>query len=124
MKYLISLDGSQQSHKAFELAESLYKPGDHIHIVTISKPKESIEKGEELLEKYEELCQERGMKNERIVLKSQDVGVGLEQAIRDYNIDILILGTRGMNTLKKVFINSVSDYAMNNIAACDVIVAK
>ncbi|KAN0006583.1 hypothetical protein ACTFIU_003297 [Dictyostelium citrinum] len=123
MKYLVSLDGSEQSHKAFELAENLYKPGDHMHIVTITKPKQPLEKGEELLERYEQLCFQKGIKNERVILKSQDVGIGLEQAISDYSIDILILGTRGMNTLKKIFINSVSNYAMNH-AACDVIIAK
>ncbi|KAF2077497.1 hypothetical protein CYY_001196 [Polysphondylium violaceum] len=122
-RFLVSLDGSDNSHKAFQLAQSLYKPGDIMHILTIAKPNEALHKAEDLLQKYEDLASINGMKNERVVLRSSDVREGIERAIQDYSIDILILGTRGMGPLKKIFISSVSDHCMKN-ACCDVIIAK
>eukprot|EP01132_Coremiostelium_polycephalum_P006098 gene6098-7597_t len=41
MKYLVSLDGNEHSHKAYELAKNLYKEGDMVYIVTVAKPNTS-----------------------------------------------------------------------------------
>ncbi|EGG21660.1 hypothetical protein DFA_01546 [Cavenderia fasciculata] len=124
MKYLVAIDGTEESHKAFQIAKDLYKSGDNVSIVTCCPTNKTtdVEKAESLLTNYSKMCSESGMPNDTILM-NVDPKKGILDAVENNQTDVLILGTRGMGIIKRALIGSVSQHVRDKVS-CDVIIAK
>lgn len=140
MKYMVALDGSDHSAKALALAYRFVKDDDTLVLLTVGHWNPS---------KLREFFDESGLANAKTNLQKQcddliaaklaeakqhvknvigkvEFGqprvVICEQAERE-GIDVLIVGERGLGTVQRMLLGSVSDYVMKH-AACDVLIAK
>lgn len=121
---LIPVDGSEHSMFACKLAVKLAKdiPGQEtMHLVHCFPPIPGIIGGsgkEELVEEhkkeaeaifapYKKLFEDEGFPCKTYVLFG-DIGQSIAQAAEDYNCDLIIMGTRGMNELKSLILGNVS----------------
>jgi len=128
-RYLVALDGSEHGSKAFETATKLASPGDVLFLTTVvskSSKEDSRsrlrEQATTLLSKYCDRAKELGYHYEPVILEG-DARELLCQAVEDRSINVLVVGTRGLGTIKRMFLGSVSNYCVQH-ASCDVIVAK
>ncbi|KAK4779876.1 hypothetical protein SAY87_015982 [Trapa incisa] len=75
-----------------------------------------------LLDRAKEICTERGVKAETIA-EVGDPKTAICNAIQKYNVDLLVMGERGLGRIKRAFLGSVSNYCIQN-AKCPVLVVK
>lgn len=67
---------------------------------------------------------EQGVANVHLLLAtSESIGEMVCEAAKQKNVDFLVVGRRGLGTLKRLLLGSVSRYILEN-ATCDVIVVK
>jgi len=148
MKILVAFAGSKHSSKALQLAEKLTKndtdANKELYILTIVQPEIypvnplifdkiiKLEENEEwrlkikaatMLNKYEEEELSKLGAPHSYLLRVGDPGDVILDQCEEYKIDIVILGNRGLGTLKRTLLGSVSDYVSKN-AKCTVVVAN
>ncbi|EXB77509.1 Universal stress protein A-like protein [Morus notabilis] len=75
-----------------------------------------------LLERAKEICKMHGTEAETITEFGNPKEVICE-AVEKYNIELLVLGSRGKGAIKRTFLGSVSSYCVHN-AKCPVLVVK
>eukprot|EP01111_Echinosteliopsis_oligospora_P012441 TRINITY_DN424_c0_g1_i1.p1 TRINITY_DN424_c0_g1~~TRINITY_DN424_c0_g1_i1.p1 ORF type:complete len:125 (-),score=26.46 TRINITY_DN424_c0_g1_i1:97-471(-) len=124
MRYMVCVDGSKHAHKAFELAYSLHHLGDDfIYLLTVAGEK-SKEESIKIILDYERECKDRGVKYEAILVEGKaDARDAILHMSQKYHADMLVVGTRGLSSIRKMVIGSVSSYCVAN-STCDVLVAK
>jgi len=131
---MVAVDGSDHSEKAYAIAAKIVKAEDEIVFVTVTpKVKEKAlessskykqrESAKELLAKWDKKSKEDGINSSTLLLEAEDAREALCEAVEKNSVDILVVGTRGLGTLKRMFLGSVSNYVVQH-ANCDVIVAK
>jgi len=102
-----SADAIEKSNKAFEQA--------------------AIRKGSELLKNYAKESAKLGRKPEELKLIQSEPYLSIKAAILDFTEntkpDFLVCGSRGMGTMGRMLIGSVSDYLMHN-CKCSVLIVK
>ncbi len=77
-----------------------------------------------LLRKHARTAHEAGVKKVHLLLATSDhPGDSIVTAAKEKSIDTIVIGRRGMSTLKRLFLGSVSRYVVEN-APCDVVVIK
>jgi len=132
MKYMVAIDGSDNGHKAFEMAQKLIKENDILYLTTVVRtPEGAMETSQavrdeaiKLVLRYEGLCSEANLNYESIVVQgTTDAREAIINMVEKYGIDVLILGTRGLSKIKKMIMGSVSSYCVQN-SPCDVLVVK
>eukprot|EP01112_Ceratiomyxa_fruticulosa_P008802 TRINITY_DN2280_c0_g1_i1.p1 TRINITY_DN2280_c0_g1~~TRINITY_DN2280_c0_g1_i1.p1 ORF type:complete len:125 (+),score=18.28 TRINITY_DN2280_c0_g1_i1:184-558(+) len=124
MRYMVCLDGSEQAKKAFDFATRLIQKEDMMYLVTILRTGIYKDDAQMMIMKYEQSCMEMGIPYEAIIVEGNlDPRDAIINMVEKYMIDTLVVGTRGMSTIKKMFLGSVSSYCVTN-APCDVLVAK
>ncbi|KAL5763538.1 hypothetical protein ACOSP7_019802 [Xanthoceras sorbifolium] len=74
------------------------------------------------LEKAKDICASRGVEAE-IVTEVGDPRTTICNAVQKLNINLLVLGNRGLGKIKRALIGSVSNYCVQN-AKCPVLVVK
>jgi nucleotide-binding universal stress UspA family protein len=150
MKLLVAIDGSQASQKALEFALNLAKsiPNALVAIVTILEPLQDyypqlilptgdwvswqahpnpelenalLEKGRSLLKDAETACQESGI----TYTTSIEFGAPRELICKlaGDGVDILIIGSRGLGSMERLMLGSISDYVVHH-APCPVLVVR
>ncbi|KAB2624270.1 universal stress protein A-like protein [Pyrus ussuriensis x Pyrus communis] len=75
-----------------------------------------------LLEKAKEICANHGV-NAETVTEVGDPKAAICDAVQKHNINLLILGERGLGKIKRAILGSVSNYCVQN-AKCPVLVVK
>ena len=75
-----------------------------------------------LLEKAKEICAGRGVHAE-IATEAGHPTTAICDAVKKYDITLLILGERGLGKIKRALLGSVSNYCLQ-YATCPVLVAK
>ncbi|KAK7847760.1 uncharacterized protein LOC111992531 [Quercus suber] len=75
-----------------------------------------------LLEKAKEICASRGV-NAETLTEVGDPQTAICNAVEKLNINLLILGERGLGKIKRAILGSVSNYCVQN-AKCPVLVVK
>jgi len=149
-KVLIAYDNSVASSKMFEWAvRDILRPGeDHIVLATVLDIQEStyikaqfmkddaagrqshgrrlsiVEQDEATLQlkPLVEKLVSKGMTAQVNVVKG-DAKVKLTELASEVRADLVIIGSRGLGTIKKMIMGSVSDYIVHN-CECPVIVAR
>jgi len=121
-KYMVAVDGSEHSSKAYDIAHKLVTNKDELIFVTVGQ-KGKASAGQELLDKWTKKAEVDGITAKSLFLESNDPRDALCSAVTEHSADILVVGTRGLGTLKRMLLGSVSNYCVQH-APCDVIVAK
>jgi len=137
MKYMVALDGSQNSHDAFEAAiRAIHNPKeDELYLITVAeraplsigtmkdwnKRMEKVTRG--FLASYSILCKEKGLTPHCILGRAGNAGELICQAVDQKMVDNLYVGRRGMGWGKRLLAGSVSRYLVEH-ANCNVVVVK
>ena len=69
--------------------------------------------GDKILKDTLESFKEAGVKAESLLLKGEP-GTAITDTIDTENCDLVIMGSRGMSTIKSILLGSVSDYVMHH----------
>lgn len=141
-RILVAYDGSLLSRKAIETAkyQAAQESDSEVHIVTVmdatgpitninvsrSISNELIEKCRPQMEKIEEEFESENISVvSEIMLAEQNDRPGslICKYARDNEIDLIIMGSRGLGNIKKLFLGSVSNHVVQN-AECPVLIIK
>ena len=141
MKILLCTDGSKYSQKALEKASVIVKGCNvnevaiiHVHerynpLPTI--PNESIrwimqehkKEGEKILSEALKLLKRENIKA-RTILKEGHPADTIVRLAREEGFDMIVIGSRGLGGLKKLFLGSVSNAVIQEAVNCSVLVVK
>ncbi|XP_060598423.1 putative universal stress protein SAUSA300_1656 isoform X3 [Ruditapes philippinarum] len=118
-KVLIAMDGSKHALFAFESTVLLASPVAVANIV--EQHEEAVLK---VFKKLDEIANRYKIKHtlERIE-RPHRPGEAIVKAAHQQNIDLIITGTRGLGTIRRTILGSVSDYIIHH-ARVPVIVCK
>ncbi|KAJ9140750.1 hypothetical protein P3X46_031358 [Hevea brasiliensis] len=89
-------------------------------ISTVQERNKKVSLG--ILEKAKNICASRGVKAETIT-ELGEPGELICNAVKNYKVNLLVLGKNEGGALKRAFLGSVSSYCLNN-AECAVLVVK
>ncbi|MDR3156693.1 MAG: universal stress protein [Lactobacillales bacterium] len=137
---LIAIDGSKESDTAFKKAVNVAKRNEATltitHIIdtrafqTVSSFNDGIlveqatQTAKDTLEKYESKAKKEGCSNTKTIIEygSPKFIIG-KQLPKEENIDLILLGATGLNSIERFFIGSVSEYVIRH-APCDVLIIR
>ena len=138
-KILVPVDGSNEARLAFEKAIEVAKRNRAqvliAHIIdtrVLQTPtgfegnfNEEIQRQtENLFQEYRQYAQEHNFNDIDFVLEYGSPKVYISKNIpKDYQIDLIMMGATGLNSVERLFIGSVSEYVIRN-ASCDVLVVR
>ena len=138
-KILVPVDGSNEARLAFEKAIEVAKRNRAqvliAHIIdtrVLQTPtgfegnfNEEIQRQtENLFQEYRQYAQEHDFNDIDFVLEYGSPKVYISKNIpKDYQIDLIMMGAKGLNAVERLFIGSVSEYVIRN-ASCDVLVVR
>src|SRR5699024_6838599 len=136
---VVSVDGSDDSDKAFHMAVAMTYRHDATleltHVVdtrtyaTISVYEKKIvnrgkEFGQEILDKYEQIAKDANIEDLKILMKEgRTKSVITREIAPEEDADLIIVGSTGLNAVERFLIGSVSESIIRN-AKCDVLVVK
>ncbi|XP_064606582.1 universal stress protein in QAH/OAS sulfhydrylase 3'region-like [Liolophura sinensis] len=137
---LVAIDGSQNSDNAFTwVLGNIFREGDNVvcvhsaeykissgfsDAVAISNMmKEEQERVGNLIAKYAQALKQNGVKGKSIKMEGMKAGEAIVQAAKDESAQIIVTGTRGLGTIRRTIIGSVSDYVVHH-ATCPVIIYR
>merc|ERR1711916_54173 len=123
MKYMIAVDGSAQAHKTLEIIQKIGKDNDEVVVTIVTKPKNK-EKANEIMKKtLEEInAGEKKFKTVDNLVEGKDARPAIVEECKKHNVDILVMGRRGLSAIESLFVGSVSQYCLYQ-AHCDVMLA-
>lgn len=137
-KILVPIDSSANSQRAFDYyLENIAKPDDTVllchvnippHLPTMSfkegfkfpadewaqKIQEQVKETNKLMEHYEMICEEKQITKRPIVSEGKP-GEAIVEAAKKENVSLIVMGSRGLNTLRRTFMGSVSDYVLHHV---------
>eukprot|EP01118_Nematostelium_gracile_P005298 TRINITY_DN1663_c0_g1_i2.p1 TRINITY_DN1663_c0_g1~~TRINITY_DN1663_c0_g1_i2.p1 ORF type:complete len:151 (-),score=44.64 TRINITY_DN1663_c0_g1_i2:28-480(-) len=148
MRYLFPIDFSESSIKAFKTGIRLIDPKvDEIVLLSICEVyqntflntirvdfdfqilhdanKNIIKDTQGLVAEFEtQLVHKFGdqIKIETLVVKEGDPKAIICETSEKKNIDVIVMGSRGLSPIKKMVMGSVSDYCLQNAKAKDIII--
>lgn len=136
----IATDGSDNSKAAFKYyVKDLRKDGDKVVLLhsvemnpflqTMHVTDPPFNFGREMLPKLLEeeqvraqqkidnistWCKEQGIEGTVKAVHSESPGEGIIKAAEEHNASLIVMGTRGLGTLRKTILGSVSDYVLHH----------
>lgn len=136
-RILVAVDGSEGSLQALRKAVVISMRNKaklyitHILDDTGSLPfnveqyvKIAENNGRELLAKCQKYAEENGMVEVGLLLETGSPRTMISTTIPEReNIDLIIMGARGLNAVERFFIGSVSDFVIRR-AVCDVLIIR
>ncbi len=147
MKILVAVDHSPHAREAIRFVKSVDWPKKSeiylIHVIelknaphlipsdgpfgwdrVISQAREEMETEASLfLEKTKKKILKRSPQIIKSVVGEGLPGAEILQAVKDFQIDLVILGTRGLSTVKRFLLGSTSDWVMGE-ASCSVLLVR
>jgi len=141
VNYMVAVDDSENAKWAFFTALNMMKKEDELSLICVGEDTTlyNYTIGTELyfveiqskiraackktLQRYFRLCQTRKITPHCIMGISNHVGELISQAADKKNVEILIIGRRGMSKIKRFFVGSTSKYVLEH-AKCNVMVVK
>ena len=124
-KILVPIDGSSNSvrglEKAIEFARSDNSSITILHIATLppvhvlghskDKVKMSLaKKAQKFLQDAEDICTNQNVSFTTKIIYGYDPAYDIEQFMKKYKHDMVVIGAKGKSTLKRIFLGSVSSY--------------
>ncbi len=147
MKILVCTDGSKYSQKALEKASVIVK-GCNVNEVAIIHVYEKFDsfpisvegnieqteinrlmmeeykkKGEKILSEALKFIEGKNLKA-RTILKKGPPADTIISVAQEEGFDMIVIGSRGLGGLKKLFLGSVSNAIIQEVKNCSVLVAK
>ncbi|KAF5799387.1 putative universal stress protein A [Helianthus annuus] len=145
MKVLVAIDESEGSLYALQWAlEHLHLPETEgsaaitvVHVqphfmpphtaIPVGPVMDSIKKAQEqsaseVISRATKLCEQHMIKAEMMVIRG-DPKEMIVEASEDMNVDLLVVGSRGLGQIKRAFLGSVSDYCAHH-AKCPVLIVR
>jgi len=147
MKYLVAVDGSQHAQRALDLACELAKGREHDELIVLtaiedyaasdildedlvllagealSKANTELrESAEAVMESAAQHCGKLGL-NVRGLVVSGGTRDAIVETAKKEKADVIVVGSRGLGTLSRLLLGSVSDYVVK-CAPCPVLVAR
>lgn len=136
---LVAVDGSKEAKKALEKAIDIAQKDKSSviigHVVdtrtfaTIEQYDRSIithaeQYANEMLEEYKNIVLAAGIKSVNCILDFGSPKVKIPKEIaKKQNVDLIITGATGLNTVERLLIGSVSEYIARS-AKCDVLIVR
>ena len=136
---LLPVDGSEHSERAFNwYLRNLHRHGDKVGIMNVVEPptmpasfvmmgpvvvpdewhqevKESVERSKKTTEMFKEKCDKAGVPC-TVYQETCDFGAGEKicQLAKDKGASSIVMGSRGLNFLRRTLLGSVSSYVVNH----------
>ena len=73
------------------------------------KVEKQIQKRKELLSRFQTICDQNKLAH-RAVLHSGSPGEGICEIAEQNDVTLILMGSRGLNKMRRTFLGSVSDY--------------
>ena len=80
-------------------------------------------KAKEILEKGRAICDQEGVQAKAELIETTSIVQGIVELAAKENVDLIVMGTRGMTGFKKMLVGSVSDGVVSH-AHCSVLVVR
>lgn len=119
-KVLIPIDWSENAEKAFDwYVYNLHQRGVHLiitHFIEASKEKDLEEKEMKLMELqevYETRLLQMKIDYTWLTGTSGSPGEFIVKVSKEQDVDMIIMGARGLGKIKKTILGSVSDHVLN-----------
>lgn len=138
-KILVPIDGSENSIRGLSKALELAKKDDAIvfalHVVVMSpsiaiggprrSTKNEIERKitKSIIIPAQKKCEQKNIKFESKMIYGSDPGYDIVKFANKNRFEMIVIGARGINSLKKIFLGSASDYVLKK-AKIPVLVVK
>merc|ERR1711868_96845 len=145
-KVLVPFDKSDHSMKAFDFyLDNLYREGDsvlfvhcvhtpHVHVkhqvgheLDMDHVKEklmkAVEEGKVIYQRYEEKCTAKEIPCDK-VFHSGNPGQVICDISTEKHADLIVMGSRGLNALRRTFLGSVSEYVLHHAHVPTTVVPK
>ncbi|MDI3280184.1 MAG: universal stress protein [Bacillota bacterium] len=145
MRVLIAVDGSEGSRKALAMANRLLREVSKpevilLHVQVNPRLLDYIGSSPELWAKIQEAAQEAEREADRILAESRaalqllettpevilrrgDPASEIVAAARERNVDLIIMGARGLGKIAELLLGSVSDRVLH-LAPCPVMIVR
>jgi len=124
-KILVPIDGSPNSIRGLEKAIEFARNNNSsitllhiailppVHIIGHSKDKVKLslaKKAQKFLNDAEDRCINQNISFTTKIIHGYDPAYDIEQFIKKYKHDMIVIGAKGQSTLKRLFLGSVSSY--------------
>ena len=123
---LVPLDGSKNSFRGLDeaiiIARNCQATITGVYVTPLSPPASSEQKAyiknvllknaNEFMEKAETRCAQNGILFYKKILHG-DEGPKIVKLEHDKNFDVIVIGSRGMSSLKETFLGSTSNYVLH-----------
>ncbi|HEY4681280.1 MAG TPA: universal stress protein [Nitrosarchaeum sp.] len=124
-KILVPMDGSPNSVRGLEKAIEFARSDDSsitilhistlppVHVIGHSKDKVKVslaKKAQKFLQDAEDRCANQNISFTTKIIYGYDPAYDIEQFIKKYKHDMIVIGAKGKSTLKRLFLGSVSSY--------------
>lgn len=136
---LVAVDGSDEAKNALEKGIQIAIEDDaKLHIIHVIDTRtfaavehydrmiftEAEKYAEELLDSYKDMATEAGVKDVSLIINYGSPKVKIaKDAVKKYDIDLVITGATGLNAVERFLIGSVSEYITRH-AKCDVLIVR
>ena len=138
-KILVPIDGSSNSFRGLSKAIDLAKKDNAVvfslHVIVLSpsiaiggsrrSPKNEIEKkiDKTIISTAKKKCTQKDIPFEYKVIYGADPGYDIVKFANKHRFEMVVMGARGLNSLKKIFLGSASDYVLKK-AKIPVLIVK
>ena len=127
-KILVALDGSENSirglEKAIEIAKADKSKIIGVNIIElplsyfITRPKMEMKnqiskKSKIIMEQAKKKCNGAGVEFESKIIPGGDTGYDIVKYAKKQKVDTIVIGARGLNPVKEMFLGSVSNYVLH-----------
>jgi len=124
MRYLVCVDGSQDSEAAFNRAVELYEIGDRLIVLLVQSNKQiNRVRDIAIVHRYSVKCLDKYNSNIIAERKIGSIGDTIIRVAKEMSVDSIIIGRRGRSKVRQIFGGSVSNYVLRH-ARGDVIVVN
>lgn len=135
---LLAADGSEHSNRAADKAIALAKLNQNskmvvVYIVDGKTSKHDVLQNlntaeislarEEKIAKALQKAKESGVNYETLILRGEEPGPTIVKYANENNFDVIVIGSRGLNTLQEFVLGSVS-HKVAKMAKCPVMIVK